>query len=72
MAILDGEQKIALAVMREDKLINLHLSLGLAIRNAFGLHVPGSKLLASSGASHPDDASGMIINKLCSRLKDDD
>lgn len=78
MMILNDEQKIALTVMRESELINLHFSLGMAIRNAFGLHEPGSKLLASCNnashpgilynASHPDDVSGMIINKLWTRL----
>ena len=47
MMILDGEQKIAIAVMQEEDLIDLHFSLGMAIRNAFGLHEPRSKLLAS-------------------------
>lgn len=71
MMILDGEQKIALAAMRENELIDLHFSLGMAIRNAFRMHVPGSKLLASCNpathpgilyhASHPEDVSGMII-----------
>ena len=58
---LDGEHKIAIAVMEEDELFDLHFNLGLVIRNAFGLHEPGSKLLASCSISHLDDASGMII-----------
>jgi len=62
--ILDGEQKVALATMTEGDLIDLHFSLGLAIRNAFGLHKPGSKLLVDCGVTHPDDASGMIISEL--------
>jgi hypothetical protein len=67
MAILDGEQKIAIAVMQKEDLVDLHFSLGLAIRNAFGLQEPGSKLLASCNNNelynsvHPDDASGVII-----------
>jgi len=79
MLILDGEQKVALAVMREEDLVDLHFSLGLAIRNAFGLHVPGSKLLTSCnnaihpGASYntvdPDDASGVIIGELWRALQ---
>jgi len=71
MLILDGEQKLAIAVMREEDLIDLHFSLGMAIRNAFGLHEPGSKLLADCGAVHPDDASGEIIRELRGRLKND-
>ena len=71
MTVLDGEQKLAIALMKEDDLFDLHFDLGLAIRNAFGLHEPGSKLLADCGMAHPDDASGVIITKLWGRLKDD-
>ncbi|MDD5493750.1 MAG: hypothetical protein PHG36_03655 [Dehalococcoidia bacterium] len=61
MMILDGEQKIALTVMRENELIDLHFSLGMAIRNAFGLHVPGSKLPASCGVAHSDSANYYVL-----------
>ncbi|WP_431065683.1 DUF6794 domain-containing protein [Methylotuvimicrobium sp.] len=69
MAILSGEEKLMIALMPEDDLIDLHFSLGLAIRNAFGLHEPGSKLLASCGTSHPNDASGVIISALWRALQ---
>jgi hypothetical protein len=50
-------------------LINLHFSLGIAIRNAFGLHNADSKLLASSDiATHPDDVSGVIIKAFWDKL----
>jgi len=68
MMILDGEQKIALATMTEEDLIDLHFSLGMAIRNAFGLHKPGGYLLADCDDVHPDDASGMIIEALRTKL----
>ena len=68
MMVLDGEQKIAIAVMPEEDLIDLHFSLGKAIRNAFGLHEPTSKLLAVCGVAHPDDASGMIVDALWTKL----
>jgi hypothetical protein len=45
--VLDTEQKASLVAMREENLVNLHFSLGMVIRNAFRLHDPGSKLLAS-------------------------
>jgi hypothetical protein len=69
MSILEDEHKAILATLREEDLINLRFSLGMAIRNAFDLHIPWSKLLASCGVAHPDDASGVIINKLWTRLK---
>lgn len=68
MSILDDEQKATIAAMREENLINLHFGLGIAIRNAFGLHEPVSQLLASCGVAHPDDASGIIIENLWLRL----
>lgn len=73
MSILDDEQKTAIAGMREENLIDLHFGLGLAIRNAFELHAPKSKLKVSFGPSiQADDISAEIINKLWSRLKYDD
>ncbi|MBL1265819.1 DUF6794 domain-containing protein [Methylomicrobium sp. RS1] len=72
MSILDDEQKTAIAMMREENLIDLHFSLGMAIRNAFGLHAPDSKLKVSFGPLiQADDISAEIINKLWSRLKYD-
>ena len=66
--VLASEHKLVIATMSEDKLIDLHFSLGMAIRNAFGLHDPDSKLLASCGVAHPDDASGVIIKELWNKL----
>lgn len=68
MTVLEDEEKNEIRSMTEDDLIDLHFSLAMAIRNAFDLHVPWSKLLASCGVAHPDDASGIIINKLWTRL----
>ncbi len=72
MMILDNEQKKAIAIIREEDLFDLHLGLGMAIRNVFKLHESGSKLLASCGVKHPDDASGLIIAKLWLALRPDE
>ena len=69
MTVLDDEEKNEIRSMTEDDLIDLHFSLGMVIRNAFGLHVPWSKLLASCGVAHPDDASDVIISKLWRALQ---
>ncbi|WP_404356998.1 DUF6794 domain-containing protein [Methylotuvimicrobium sp. KM1] len=69
MEILSGEEKLMIAMMPEDELIDLNFGLGLAIRNAFGLHESGSKLLSSCGATHPVDASGVIILELWRALQ---
>jgi hypothetical protein len=70
MAILDEEQKAAIAAMREKDLTDLHFGLGMAIRNAFGLHEPGSQLLTSCSVAHPDDASEVIMQKLWAKFND--
>ena len=69
LGLLSVEEKFEIAVMPKDKLFDLHFGLGLAIRNAFRLHEPGSKLLASCGTSHPDDASWVIISALWRTLQ---
>ena len=71
MTVLESEHKVAIATMQEDDLIDLHFSLGMAIRNAFGLHKPQSKLLTSCGVMHPDDASGVLIKKLWMKIKNE-
>lgn len=69
LTVLTGEQKLMLALTPEDELFDLHFSLGLAIRNAFGLHEPGNKLLVDCDTDHPDDASGAIILELWKKLQ---
>jgi len=64
MMVLDDEQKIAVKAMWEEDLIASHFSLGMAIRNAFGLHKADSKLLVSCGVIDHDDASWVIIKAL--------
>ncbi|MDO8846583.1 DUF6794 domain-containing protein [Methylicorpusculum sp.] len=79
MELLSGEEKLAISVMPEEGLIDLHFNLGTTIRNAFGLHEQGSKLLDSCNQTlhpgalyfsvHPDDASEVIIGKLWKELQ---
>ena len=68
LIILSDEQKATLADRQEVDLIDLHFSLGLAIRNAFKLHQAESTLLASCGVTHSDDASFLLIKALWQRL----
>ena len=69
LGLLSVEEKFEIAVMPKDKLFDLHFGLGLAIRNAFGLHDSGSKLLSSCGTSHSEDASWVIISALWRALQ---
>jgi hypothetical protein len=71
MDILDDEGKTNLAAMREEELINLHFSLGLAIRNSFRLHELDCKLASPWSFVHPDDVSAMIIHELWKKLTQD-
>jgi hypothetical protein len=68
LTVLDPEHKAAIAAMPQEELINLHFSLGMAIRNAFGFWDSQSPLLSSYGSMHPDDISDQIIHELWQRL----
>jgi len=58
----------SIASTQED-LINLYFSRGMTNKNAFGLHVSGSKLLADYETIHPDDdAAGVIVKALWDKL----
>jgi hypothetical protein len=68
LTVLDDEHKVAIAAMPQEELINLHFSLGMAIRNAFGFWDSQSPLLNSCEPMHPDDISDQIIHELWQRL----
>ena len=54
----------------KDDLIRFHFSAGMDIRNRYGLFSGSNKaLLHDCKASHPDDASGEIIDALWDRLQ---
>ena len=55
MTVLEDDAKSEIRSMVKDGLIDLH--------------IPWSKLLASCGVVHPDDASGVIIQALWRRLR---
>lgn len=65
--ILSDANKLALAAKSEDQLVDYHLSLGLAIRNAW-LYAPENQLLQDCGVRHLDDASAIIIHALWKKL----
>lgn len=70
IAVLDDEHKIVIAAIKEEDLVDLHFSLGFAIRNAFGFWDPGSPLLISCSVMSPDDVSDQIIHELWKRLNE--
>ena len=73
---LSIREKYKIAKMSQNDLPGLHFSLGLGIRNEFGLWA-GNKDLLESCASlvgqeiiHPDDASALIIKELWKKLQE--
>lgn len=68
VTVLDDEHKIVIAAMPEEDLVNLHFSLGVAIRNAFVFWESRNSISASCGAMSPDDVSDQVILELWKRL----
>jgi hypothetical protein len=74
----------AVRAMDRDDLVSLHFTLGLGVRNAFGLWRGNRALLDSCAAyaashdlrsfwtGHPDDASSIILEALWLRLQEPD
>lgn len=69
LSILSAKDKKHIAKMPEEKAILLHMSLGMQIRNSFGLHQGNETLLNSCGCMDADDASGVIIDAVVKALK---
>ena len=61
--------KDVLKSIQEEELVIYNGSWGAAIRNSFGLWSDNAALLESTGTSHPDDASLVIIQTLWSELR---
>ena len=64
----DGDRK-RIRGMEEDELMDLHMGLGMWIRSNFGLWQGNKQLMESTGKTHPDDASVVIIRALWKRLR---
>ncbi len=67
--VIPEKEQEAIAAMSEDDLIDLHLGLGLWIRNAFGLWKEGSKLRQATSERDPDEAALFIIRALWRSLR---
>jgi hypothetical protein len=62
--LIDDEDKTAFKNMSEEEfIINIHFSIGLYIRNNFGLWSNNKKLLRACGGEHinSDDAATIIL-----------
>jgi hypothetical protein len=62
-------QKAEVRDTKEKDLISFHYSLGLMIRNEFGLWKGNKSLMADCQASDPDDASFVIVKAVWQKLQ---
>jgi hypothetical protein len=62
-SLLTEDEKREIAQIPKEDLITYHFSLGRWIRNSFNLWAEDSKLLEALGSVHPDDASGILIER---------
>ena len=69
MCEVPAERKRDIRAMDKVALIDLHFGLGLYIRNEYGLWRGNRALLRATGQSHPDDASGIILEAFWERLR---
>jgi len=61
-----------LKTMKKEDLVDLHFSLGLYIRNQYGLNDRNYKLQMDTVTFMPDDASGVILEAAWDRLNKED
>jgi hypothetical protein len=69
--VVPENEQSELAVMAQDELMTLHFGLGQWVRNHLGLWGANPVLLAATGESNADDASGVIIRAFWQALRDD-
>lgn len=69
IATLTKTDKIEIAKFPKKDLIRLHMSLGMKIRNDFGLRQGNDALMQACGSMEPDDVSTDIIEAVWKRLK---
>jgi len=70
IATLSDEDRAAIAAMAESELIGLHFGLGAWIRNNLGLWKGNWALLQSTGKTHADDASMVIVEAVWRRVQE--
>ena len=70
LVVLTEDQKSQIKNTKKGDLIKYHLSLGMWIRNNFGLWHNNIRLLNELGGGHPDDASFVLIKKLWKELNE--
>jgi hypothetical protein len=72
IGILDEASLLRIASVRQEDLIDLHVSVGGWVRNYFGLWKQAGDLYEACGSVHPDDASMVIVGALWFALQPSD
>src|SRR6266496_1205061 len=71
LGMLSDDDKTSIAAKSRAELVELHFGLGMWIRNNFGLWAGNTTLIQNTGAYDADDAAGVIIEALWTRLRED-
>lgn len=69
LALLSAKDKKEIAKIPKDESFRLHMSLGMQIRNRFGLHQGNRALLVACDAMEADGASEVILDEVLNALK---
>lgn len=69
LAMLSAKDKKEIAKIPKTQSFRLHMSLGMQIRNRFGLHSQNQALLAACDSMDADDASEVILEAVLKTLK---
>ena len=69
LAMLSAKDKKDIAKIPKNQSFRLHMSLGMQIRNSFGLHQENQALLAACDAMEADGASEVILEAVLKALK---
>ncbi len=67
---LDRASREVLRSAGDEGAVEFHFSLGMAVRNSFGLWAGNQALLEDCGHNCPDVASGVIVGRLIQRLRE--
>lgn len=69
LAMLSAKDQKEIAKIPKDESFRLHMSLGMHIRNRFGLHQGNQALLAACDAMEADGASEVILEAVLKVLR---
>lgn len=69
ISLLSSQERASIAKLPKKDLWVLHMSLGMLLRNVFGMHRGNNVLIAACGAMEPDGASEVILEAAWKKLR---